>query len=183
MDRWLNALLGLTPYRAWLTNNGSLTLALKRCCRNLQITRLSQGLRAPNIDERACLGLAAGRLALVREVLLSCDLRPLVFAHSVIPREGLDGPWHGLTTLGNKPLGEALFADPRVERRPLRFRCLDRRHPLYHAAARHLTDRPRRLWARRSIFLRAGHPILVTEVFLPEVLRLPPPLHSERGAS
>jgi chorismate--pyruvate lyase len=177
MDRWLTALPGMTPYRAWLTNNGSLTLALKRRCANLRVTRLRQGLGLPNLDERPCLGLAAGRLALIREVLLSCEGRPLVFAHSVIPRAGLNGPWRGLSTLGNKPLGEALFADPQVERRALRFRRLDGRHPLYHAAVRHLAERPGWLWARRSVFLRTGHPILVTEVFLPEVLRLPAPLH------
>ncbi|MFN3594217.1 MAG: chorismate--pyruvate lyase family protein, partial [Thiobacillaceae bacterium] len=110
--------------------------------------------------------------ALIREVMLLCDEHPLVFAHSVIPRAGLAGPWRSLSRLGNRPLGEALFADPRIVRHPLQYRRLDRRHPLYHSAVRHLSVRPSWLWARRSVFCRDGYPILVTEVFLPEVLQL-----------
>jgi chorismate--pyruvate lyase len=35
-------------------------------------------------------------------------------------------------------------------------------------------EAPRELWARRSEFRRGGRPILVTEIFLPEILKLHP---------
>lgn len=172
MKHWHSTLVGRQPYRPWLTDNGSLTAALKCRCPGLQVKRLRQALDRPHADESTLLGLAPKERALIREVMLLCDDHPLVFAHSVIPRAGLDGPWRSLSRLGNRPLGEALFADPRIVRHPLQYRRLDRRHPLYRCAVSQLTMRPPCLWARRSVFARDGYPILVTEVFLPEVLHL-----------
>lgn len=172
MKHWHSTLVGRQPYRPWLTNNGSLTAALKSRCPGLQVKRLRQALDRPHADEFTLLGLAPKERALIREVILLCDDRPLVFAHSVIPRAGLAGPWRSLSRLGNRPLGEALFTDPRIVRNPLQFRRLDRRHPLYRCAVSQLTERPCCLWARRSVFCRDGYPILVTEVFLPELLQL-----------
>ena len=182
MNPWQATLVGRPPYRPWLTYNGSLTQALKRRCPDLRVSRLRQGPGMPYIDEHPALGLHPRRLSLIRDVLLTCAGRPLVYAHSVIPTAGLDGPWRNLSRLGNRPLGEALFADPQVQRHPLQYRRLDGRHPLYRAAIEHVTDKPPALWARRSVFARDDHPILVTEVFLPEVLRLPPPQHAARSA-
>jgi len=173
MDRWQPHLIHATPYRRWLQVPGSLTHALMRRCPAFNVVRLSQAPGPAHGDEEGTLKLAHRRLALIREVLLRCGDTPLVFAHSVIPREGLRGPWVGLSGLGNRPLGAALFSDPRIRRRPLEFRCVDRRHPLYRKACGHLARAPASLWARRSLFTLDDRPILVTEVFLPEVLNLP----------
>lgn len=170
---WHSPLWHAGPYRDWLADHGSLTRRLQARCPSFAVERLAQGIARPQADECAQLGLAPGRVAVVREVLLLCAGRPVVFAHSAVALDGLRGPWVGLSKLGNKPLGAALFADPLVVRHPLEYRRLDARHPLYRAAAEHLAEAPRFLWARRSRFERAGSPILVTEIFLPEVLCLP----------
>jgi chorismate--pyruvate lyase len=120
------------------------------------------------------IGLWPGEQALLREVYLYCGERPLVFAHSVVSRTGLRGAWQSLGRLGNRPLGAALFANPRVRRMPLQFRKLDPQHELFRRAARVLAERPRRLWARRSVFCLRGKSLLVTEVFLPDILKLRP---------
>jgi chorismate--pyruvate lyase len=133
---------------------------------------LRQDLARPFPDEYAPLRLPRGVPAMVREVLLSCAGRPVVFAHTVIPRVGLRGAWHDLANLGNRPLGAALFANPRIKRFPLSFRLLQRHHPLHRAARQYLDDLPDQLWARRSLFALGSRPIMVTEVFLPEVLNL-----------
>ncbi|MEW5770077.1 MAG: chorismate lyase [Pseudomonadota bacterium] len=173
MDSWQPHLLRVTPYRRWLCTPGSLTHALMRACPAFNVARLAQAAGPAHADEEALMALRRRRLAMVREVLLRCGGEPLVFAHSVIPLAGLRGPWVGLSGLGNRPLGAALFSDPRIRRHPLEFRRLDRRHPLYRKAARHLDAPPRELWARRSRFALQGHSILVTEVFLPAILKLP----------
>ncbi len=173
MDSWQPHLLRDTPYRRWLRTPGSLTHALMRACPAFNVARLSQSAGPAHGDEAGLLGLSPGRLAMIREVLLRCGDTPLVFAHSVIPREGLRGPWVGLAGLGNRPLGAALFSNPRVRRQPLEFKRLDRRHPLYRKACAHVARAPASLWARRSLFALDARPILVTEVFLPEVLNLP----------
>jgi chorismate--pyruvate lyase len=160
------------PWRTWLRDHGSLTRRLQAACADFRVRRLRQVHARPHRDEPVSLGLRPQSHVLVREVLLQCGDTPLVFAHTVIPLGGLSGPWAGLEHLGNRPLGAALFADPRILRHPLECRRLDARHPLYRAAAAHLPHPPVDLWARRSCFTLHGHSLLVTEVFLPEILSL-----------
>jgi chorismate--pyruvate lyase len=159
-------------YRSWLTDRGSLTHRIRARCstfsvRGLRLTRAKSGR-----DEAAYVNLNPRELALLREVLLYCGNTPVVFAHSVIPRAGLRGPWRSLSSLGDKPLGAALFADPQVKRSPLQFKKLSRRHELYRRACRVLPAPPAHLWARRSVFTLQRQPIMVTEVFLPGILEL-----------
>jgi chorismate--pyruvate lyase len=131
------------------------------------VVPLATGLARPNPDEYALLGLAPGSRAYVREVMLLCDGVPVVFAHSVLPHAGLRGGWNGITRLGSRSLGEALFSDHRIERQPLAYRNLRNDHPLFSAIAGQQTLAVSSLWARRSLFCLNRHPLLVTEVFLP----------------
>lgn len=172
MTPWLTHAVGAGPYRNWLNQAGSLTRALQARCPAFNVWRVRQGLDRPFPDEYAPLRLPRGEPSIVREVILNCGQRPLVFAHTVLPNAGMRGPWHALANLGNRPLGAALFADPRIERFPLYFRHLNRHHPLHRAAVRATGPLPAMLWGRRSLFALLGQPILVTEVFLPEVLQL-----------
>ena len=169
---WLASAWSAGAWRHWLTDRGSLTHRLRSRCARFNVERLRQDVGRPHGDECAALALPYGRNAVIREVLLKNADTPLVFAHSIIPLAGLEGPWSGLTGLGNRPLGAALFSDPRIGRHALEFKRVDRRHPLYRAAARHDPAPPRALWARRSLFSLSDHAILVTEVFLPATLLL-----------
>lgn len=172
-DLWLpspatapaTALTGRT--HDWLTRPGSLTAHLRRHCAAFNVLRLRQGHGQPHLDELASLQLERRQWVLVREVLLRCGDAPLIFAHSVAPLASIHGPWRALAGLGNRPLGEALFLNPRIVREPLCYRRLDARHPLYRAAVATLTDAPRQLWARRARYFLDDAPLLVSEVFLP----------------
>jgi len=161
------------PYRPWLTDEGSLTARIRARCKHFSVRVLRQQLLQPNADERALLGISPRELAWVREVLLVADGVPVVFAHSVLAQRQARGPWQMFARMGDRPLGAALFADPRIARQPLRYRRLDARHPLYRAALRGAAldvQAVPRLWARRSVFSRAGQSLLVCEVFLPGIL-------------
>lgn len=164
------------PYYDWLVHVGSLTGRLRERCPDFQVALLRQGLERPGGDEQPGLHLRRGETAWVREVALLCSGEPAVFAHSVLPRRSVRGAWHLLAGLGTRPLGALLFADPRIRRMPFAFHKLDSRDRLYHraaAAARQFgKTAPVELWARRSLFCRGGKPILVTEVFLPAILKL-----------
>lgn len=170
---WTRATFAMQDWRPWLTDHGSLTQRLRARCPAFAVHRLRQGAARPHDDERAALALRGDRVALVREVLLLCGDTPLIFAHTVVPLPSLRGPWRTLAGLGNRPLGAALFANPKIARFPLEYRRLDRRHPLHRAAVAATGTGHGPLWARRSLFALDGHPLLVSEVFLPAVLQLP----------
>ena len=158
--------------RPWLCDRGSLTKRLKARCSHFGVTPLSTGLARALLDETVLLEGAHAQHAYVREVILSCDQRVVVFAHSVVRRASLRGVWNGITRLGCHPLGESLFNNPRIQRQALVFRKLTHRHPLFRRIDRYQTQTTRVLWARRSVFCLDQHPLLVTEVFLPAIDRL-----------
>lgn len=163
---------GDNPYRGWLADEGSLTARIRGRCGEFRVALVRQALARPYGDEAPLLGLRCGERAWVREVVLQADGVPVVFAHSVLPRGRLRGPWRLFAGMGAKPLGAALFADPRIEREPFQFRRLSPRDPLLRRARDLVPALPQRLWARRSVFRRGAAPLLVSEVFLPGILAL-----------
>jgi chorismate--pyruvate lyase len=156
--------------RAWLADRGSLTRRLKARHADFRVQPVARGFARPFPDEARALGLRRKTQAYVRDVLLLGNGQARVFAHSVLPRSALRGAWCGITRLGSRPLGEALFTDPRICRLGLTMRRIDARHPLHRAARRHSGIDVHDLWARRSVFCLDGQPLLVTEVFLPAIL-------------
>lgn len=160
------------PYRHWLVDQGSLTRRIKEHCPAFSVRHVVQRFGKSARDEARRVGLQPRHYALLREVFLYCGETPVVFAHSVLPRASLRGAWHRLGSLGNKPLGAALFATPRIQREPMEFKKLSHRHALYQRATQLLAHKPPHLWARRSVFSLHGKAILVTEVFLPGILEL-----------
>jgi chorismate--pyruvate lyase len=80
--------------------------------------------------------------------------------------------WRLMQGMGSRPLGAALFSDPRIRRLMLRQRKVGRGHELYRLAPPVAGTGVASLWARRSLFMVGKSPILVTEVFLPAILTL-----------
>jgi len=155
--------------RNGLSDRRSLTRRLQAHHADFRVQLLARGLMLPFHDETEALHVRPTTRAYVRDVLLMGDGQARVFAHSVLPHPSLRGGWNGITRLGSKPLGEALFTNPRIRRLGLTLRRIDARHPLYRAARRHTGLTARYLWARRSVFCLNGQPLLVTEVFLPAI--------------
>jgi len=165
---WLRSPLGTAgSLREWLLDHGSLTARLKAACADIQVRVLRQQRMRASREEATLLGLPAGRCVMARDVLLTSGSAPLVFAHSVLRADDMHGAWRAIASMGNKPLGAALFADPRIRRQPLRYHRLRDGHPLYCAAVAALGQALPPIWARRSIFELQGAPLLVTEAFLP----------------
>lgn len=155
----------------WLHDHGSLTHRIQQRCQQFDVHPLRSGLARIAWDESALLGIAPRQLAYSREVFLHANGQAVVFAHSTCAMQHLHGAWAALGGLGNKPLGAMLFNHPMIVRQPLRFKALRVHHPLYlSAAAAGLM--PHTLQARRSLFCLYGAPLLVTEVFLPGILKL-----------
>ena len=159
-------------YAPWMRTDGSLTLRIQQRCKNFSVCNVHNRLATAVYDEAALLGLPVKQKIYTREVFLHADGKPVVYAHSVVAAQHLCGAWHALRNLGNRPLGALLFAHPLVRRSALHFYALKPNHPLYRRAAVALAIPPQKLWARRSLFILHNAPLLVTEIFLPDILAL-----------
>ena len=157
----------------WLLDTGSLTQRLRAACPGqLRVEVLDQAFRRPTLSELQTLDMPINELAWVRQVHLLCDGKPLVFARTVIPVSSLVGRCRRLARLGNRPLGALLFADKSMRRGEMEIACLKPRHAVFPVATRHLLRKPAAIWGRRSVFFLNRKPLLVSEVFLPEIAQL-----------
>ena len=161
--------------REWLLDSASLTMRIKNHCQagqmgNFSVKLVHQGMGIPSNDEVQRLKLNHRRYALIREVLLYCGATPVIFARTVIPIKTLSGPQRQLGHLGNRPLGEFLFAQPALQRDAMEVAVLKTGHQLHDIAAHSLDKNIGQVWARRSIFRLRHKPLLVAEVFLPDLL-------------
>ncbi len=171
--RHVNAVNAPPALRHWLIGAGSLTAKLTAHCQVFRVQRLDQ-LRAPCLqDEAALIGLGRRGQVRARTVLLRCDERPVVFAHTVMPLTATASDWPLFGALGERSLGSTLFGDPQVERGALEYARLRPAHPLAQRAARALGAAAfTTLYARRCLYTRKRGLLLVTEVFLPAVADL-----------
>ena len=154
----------------WLRDKGSLTTRIRYNCKErFRVNVLEQGWGRPFYSEQQQLSMRNKERAVIRAVHLLCDDIPWVFARTLIPASSLRGPAKRLTMLGDKPLGAVLFADPTIKRGQTQVARLLPRHPLFSYATRRIDPQPAEIWGRRTIFYLAGYPILVNEIFLPDV--------------
>jgi chorismate--pyruvate lyase len=167
---WLKKPILSGDYHPWLIDKASLTKRLQQRHSDFAVKPILVDYAKPFYDEAALLALPAYQRALIREVFLMANSQALVFAHSVLPRKSLRGSWLGLRRLGTKPLGQTLFAAPQVRRMALRYKKLSPQHALYQRATKDVLHKPAYLWARRSVFSLNCANIMVTEVFLPQLL-------------
>lgn len=143
--------------RPWLFARGSLTRKLRmHCAGKVTVRVLAHGWGMARYSERQALGIGAHETAFVREVELACAGRPVVYARTVIPVTTI-AKRRRLTRIGNRSLGDVLFADRTMRRGGLAVARL---------AQANSGPSPRALWGRRSIFVLGSAPLLVTEFFL-----------------
>jgi chorismate--pyruvate lyase len=152
---------------AWLAEPGLLTERLRACCDGEPGLTVIAETEATLAAQDAAVLRASGSAAFVREIELTCDGRPWVFAQTLIP-QGTLARQRWLASLGRDALGERLAAVPGLERGPLEYARLAPGDGLYQRALRGRHDAPDSLWARRSWFAIDGDRLLVQEVFLPE---------------
>jgi chorismate--pyruvate lyase len=165
----------------WLTTPGSLTARLVSQSTRFRVQKLRQASNVCLADEAAAIGLPRPMRVWEREVLLRCDGRPVVYGHTVVPSDANASDWPLFSALGERSLGSTLFYDPLVRRGRLEFARLRPGHPLLarvHAAldANDVPfDRDATYYSRRCVYRRRQGLLLVTEVFLPAVLKLAAP--------
>ncbi len=156
--------------RGWLTDSMSLTKKLIARCERFRVQCLAQQHALVLADEFAEVALPRRIQVQEREVLLRCDEKPVVYAHTIVPLSATASDWPFFGRLGERSLGTTLFGDPRVARGELQYAKLHAQHPLILRASAALgvvLNGP--LFARRCVYQRGNGLLLVTEVFLPDI--------------
>ena len=152
----------------WLNDQGSLTRRLKqRCPQRFAVDVLGMQWTRPDLGEARLLGIPQTQKILLREVHLRCADELCVYARSVIPLKTLNGPHRRLRRLGDKPLGEYLFASPKLERSRIEWARLTPDNKLFRHALPQSSAMNGTIWGRRSLFCIDHCPLLVSEFFLP----------------
>ncbi len=160
------AIFSLTQ-KDWLSRGGALTSHLAHLGK-VDVQVLREAVELGWVDEIPCLKVNARTLLWVREVLLRVNGMPFVAARSAVPLAASHGVWRALRGLHTQPLSTLLYHDKSIKRSALVSRRLNRCHPLYRLACRNVPEIKSEptLSARRSIFVRLGVPLLVTECML-----------------
>jgi chorismate--pyruvate lyase len=159
--------------RPLLGQRGSLTKALGRRLAAEVVVELlaSRPIRLHGLQARR-LRLKPGSQALRREVFLWCGGQRVLFARSIFPLASLRGKGRCLKHLGQRPLGDFLFAGRRwsatVQRRRMVMVRLLRGHEDYLALRAWPATRSfsQPLWGRRSTLLPGAAPITIHEYVL-----------------
>ncbi len=140
----------------WLHDTGSLTRRLQ-AIGQFRVRPQSQRIATPRAEEAWLLGLPCRQRALIREVLLTVDDEPVVFARSVLPLAALARQNRVLGHMARRSLGAELFKAPAA----LREQVWGARIQLPASIA------AQPCWGRQSRFRKRGKALLVSEIFLP----------------
>ena len=130
----------------WLFEKGSLTAKLKQHCHQFEVKVRSEKWIEKTFENETVL-LSEG-VYWCREVVLHGDGKPWVAARTLISKDLLTH-YQSLSTLGDKSIGEWLFALS-----PQRL------------GTQWAQDSAGGLYARRSLFLVQEMPLLISELFL-----------------
>lgn len=154
----------------WIEDPGSLTERMRKVCgSDFRLELLRQQHARPLKSEVLALALPSRRYALVREVLLCRRGTPWIFARSVLPLPTLRGANRRIARLGVRPLGDVLFSSSDLYRGEIKISPLDVHPSLFGICANALGREPAGSWLRQSLFRINKEPLLVSEVFLPEI--------------
>ena len=147
----------------WLLNTGSLTERLQDYCHTFQLEVIgyqNESVSLADAEEIDC----APSVVIVREVILSGDDVPWVFAHTIMPQALFEDGVNDLANLQDRPLGSVIFNDPKFLRQPFELIALPVDNSLL-SDLRIAVSQP--VWGRRSIFNYQEYKMMIAEVFLP----------------
>lgn len=155
----------------WLLKPFVLSQAMRDCAGELNVKRIKEELALPTKEEVARLALDNVQ-AWIRQIYIIGDNLPFSYAKVVVPIETYQKFQSDFDNLKDNLLGEKLlYTRDDLTRSPFEYACIMQGSPLYNDAVDILpiNKQPAYLWARRSVFNMSIYPLLVTEVFLPDM--------------
>lgn len=129
---------------------------------------LSEQWQLPTEDEKTTLQLAEGLETLVRQVLIKSEGRTWMYARTIFPHDIIEIEPQ-LEHLENRSLGSVLFKDPTMRRTEFEVTAIHSDTACYQTISHIIPLQVNPVWARRSKFYLHEKPLLLTEVFLPDI--------------
>jgi chorismate--pyruvate lyase len=156
-----------THLHDWLVKPYRLARALARHTPEIHLHLLKQEHTTLPTNEAELLHASTG---LIRQIYLTDGKKPLTYGRTVIPQNTVDAYAEHFAQLGNKPIGDTLLYDnPAVTREPFEFGYVASGSALFSCATSENPMTVPCLWGRRSMFSLAGFPLLITELFFPDL--------------
>lgn len=145
------------PLMEWLTSKDSLTLKLKACCQQFDVKILA---------ETSLMGRDSA--IWTREVLLSLDGSPWIFARTLVPKALATAPDMGFISLGDRPLGELLYSNQGFIPGTIEIAQIKPCNQLLSLVKCNCHHKSDSFWGRRRYFDHKEQSLVVYEVFLPD---------------
>ena len=153
--------------RSWLYDSHSLTQKLEGLYEKFHVNVRQQ--REINSTTLSLSNLFDNeKNLLLREVFLCCDNEPVIFAQTELPLSTMAQAQTQFTELGSQSLGKILFQDPTIKRGKIEVAQFNPKSQQMLSQSLGLNYK-HPLWARRSFFYIHDKPLLVSELFLPEL--------------
>lgn len=155
--------------QSWLYEAGSLTKRLKRIYgKAVQVEVLYHRQNTAFLGEYQALHLPPQRYHLIREVLLHANGSPLILARTVLPYKTSTAAKRNLAHLGNRPLGEVIFAYPKLQKKTVQISRI--RPKIWTDELLAICTISQAIWGRRTIYVIRQQPLLINEFFMPQLL-------------
>lgn len=159
--------------RGWVDLGTSMTARVGKAAGTaIDVDVLRQDRGSLFADEQGFFDDPETATGVVREVCLSSGRTPLLVARTVFTSPVLE-EHPTIVKLGNHALGSLLFADGPPPWSAREFTRLGPEAPLWPLVRLRHDGDVAGYWARRTLFELFGAPLLVTEIFLPELLAHP----------
>lgn len=155
--------------RAWLSHTGSFIQRLaEHGVKNPTIDVLREDWLQPEIWECELLGLVSNDLAFIREVRIGNENQIWLYGRTVVPKAMLMNKKE-LSNLENRSLGSVLFQDPDIKRDEFEY-VFAEPSKLWQAFLP--MKEQHSSWVRRSLFHLHDSSLLLTEIFMPDLMNL-----------
>lgn len=165
-------------YLESLLESGSLIDNLSGKAGNvMQVSVIREGWYLPLSEESAYLDIPPGQEAYVREINLMNYGRSWVYARSIFPIPAYHVIQQELSELGSAPLGNILYQHGKIFRKKLEVANIMPQQALYSKAGlvheneyEEFNNNAECVWGRRSSYQIEEYPMLLIEIFLPDLL-------------
>lgn len=173
--RWhsnLSQWRGTVPARLgrWISYSHSMTKRMQHHCQTVRIEVIASHVGMPTFNEARLLQLAPRRAALIREIIMWCDEQPWLYGRTIAPLATVDSELPRLYRLGTVAIGKLLFRHRNMQRSPFAYAKLLPGQALYQETERWQQSSAKWLLARHSEFKLSEKKLLLTEIFLPDMI-------------